>query len=311
VEPVHIPVMREEVLKYLNPSKRGIYLDCTLGGGGHSQAILDQCPDCKVIGIEQDWEAINTAQDKFKNYKGRVTLVFDNFANLKDILYRFRVSKAQGALFDLGISSDQLDNPARGFSFLQEGPLDMRMNQRINKTAAEVVNLSSQDKLEKIFREYGEERFAAQIARAVVQERQDGPIQYTGEFVGIVKKALPPDYRYGQNHHFATQVFQALRIEVNNELENFQKALNEVINYLDSGARIVVISFHSLEDRITKDCFKTWQKGCTCPPELPLCRCGKEPLLKILTPKPLLPSAEEIKNNPRAHSAKMRVGERI
>lgn len=302
----HIPVMLNEVITHLNLQQGGTYIDCTLGGGGHTSEIIKKIqPGGRVIGIDQDPNALQAAQNRLAMYKDRITFVHSNFYRLKDIVQENEVGEADGVLFDLGVSSHQLDEGDRGFSYMQDAPLDMRMNPQDKVTAENLVNELEELELARIIKEYGEERWAKRIARFIVENRQNKRIGTTGELVGIIKKAVPAGARR-EGPHPAKRTFQALRIAVNDELNRFAQTLRDTVDILKPGGRVCVISFHSLEDRITKEVFRDLAKDCICPPELPVCRCNKQKQIDIITSKPVLPGAQEIENNPRARSAKLR-----
>jgi len=303
----HIPVMSREVIDYLSVNKGGIYLDLTLGLGGHAIEILKSDPDVKLIGIDIDSEALSIAGERLKNYKDRIHIVHGNFADLDLILSENGISKVDKILADLGVSSIQLDKAERGFSFRLESNLDMRMDQSAGRPISYELNNESFDNLVKIIREFGEERWARRIAKNIVIEREKSPITTTKQLADLIVKSVP---RSNEDIHPATRTFQALRIYKNNELDNLKIGLDKAIKALKIGGRICVISFHSLEDRIVKEMFRTLEKGCICPPKTPKCVCGKKSTVKIITKKPLTPSEEEIKLNPRSRSAKMRVAEK-
>ncbi len=306
----HRTVLLQEAVEALQIKENGIYVDGTLGGGGHSEAILSRLKNGLLIGIDQDDRAIAAAGERLHPGKNRLLLVRDNFVHMDAILNQQGIEKVDGFLFDLGVSSPQLDEEERGFRYQEEAPLDMRMDRRQSLTAYEVVNEWPEGELTRIIREYGEERFARSIARRIVERRKTAPIATTGELVEVIKEAIPaPARRTGP--HPAKRTFQAIRIAVNRELEVLGKALHLAIERLKPGGRIAVISFHSLEDRIVKETFQEYAAGCTCPPDFPVCVCGKEPIVKIITRKPILPSEEEIETNPRARSAKLRVAEKV
>lgn len=297
--------MPKEVVEYLAPKPNENFIDCTLGGGGHAQAILSLTgPDGKLLGIDLDPEAIKAAKAKLQKYGERAVLINDNFKNLKKIIYDAGgFTQINGILLDLGLSSYELEDETRGFSFRGSAFLDMRFGAS-EKTAAYIVNQYKEENLTRIFKDYGEERYAKLIAREIVKERKVQPIRTTEQLVKIIEKVYPHNPK--SKIHPATKVFQALRIEVNHELENLQEILPQAMDLLVKGGRLVVISFHSLEDRIVKDFFKNEAKGCICPPKLPVCVCNHKPTLKILTKKIITPSLGEIKNNPRSRSAKLR-----
>ncbi|CCQ98184.1 S-adenosyl-dependent methyltransferase active on membrane-located substrates [[Clostridium] ultunense Esp] len=306
----HRTVLLQEAVEALQIKENGIYVDGTLGGGGHSEAILSRLKNGLLIGIDQDDRAIAAAGERLHPGKNRLLLVRDNFVHMDAILNQQGIEKVDGFLFDLGVSSPQLDEEERGFRYQEEAPLDMRMDRRQSLTAYEVVNEWPEGELTRIIREYGEERFARSIARRIVERRKTAPIATTGELVEVIKEAIPaPARRTGP--HPAKRTFQAIRIAVNRELEVLGRALHLAIERLKPGGRIAVISFHSLEDRIVKETFQEYAAGCTCPPDFPVCVCGKEPIVKIITRKPILPSEEEIETNPRARSAKLRVAEKV
>jgi len=300
----HIPVMPLEAVDALSIRPGGVYIDGTLGGGGHSALILEQLNgNGRLIGIDQDINAI-TATGKRIN----IEAVHDSFHNLSDILREKNIDKVDGVLLDLGVSSHQLDTPERGFSYRLPGYLDMRMNQDADLTAYEIVNTYTQEQLTEIFFTFGEERYSRRIARAIVNTRQHTPIETTLDLSAIIEKAVP---RQRDGPHPAMRTFMALRIAVNNELHPLDEALCSIVKYLNPKGRISVITFHSLEDRIVKKCFNRLAAPCTCPRDIPYCACGKTPELTVITKKPILPSPEEIAHNSRAHSAKLRVGEKI
>jgi 16S rRNA (cytosine1402-N4)-methyltransferase len=306
----HQPVLVKEVLEYLDPKPNENFVDCTLGGGGHAQEILKLTgPGGKLIGIDLDPEAIKAAKEKLKNFGDRAILINDNFKNLKQIIYDAGgFNQINGILLDLGLSSYELEDETRGFSFRGSSFLDMRFG-ATEKTAAYIVNQYKEENLTRIFKDYGEERYAKLIARDIVKERKITPIRTTDQLVKIIEKIYPHNPK--SKIHPATKVFQALRIEVNHELENLQEILPQAMDLLAKGGRLVVISFHSLEDRIVKDFFKNEAKGCICPPKLPVCVCNHQPNLEILTKKIIIPSLGEIKNNPRSRSAKLRAAIKI
>lgn len=303
----HVPVLSLEVIKYFISDKSGTYVDCTLGGGSHSELILNQLnKDAKYIGIDQDKDAIQESKKKLTGYK-QVKLIQNNFSNLSDILKNLGIKKINGLLLDLGVSSFQIDEKDRGFSYSQDTALDMRMNQSNNITASDILNDYSKDELTNIFYKYGEERNSKIIAGLIVKEREKEKITSTIQLKNIIEKVVYTKYKIKS----FSRIFQALRIEVNNELENLQIVLNDSINLLKTGGRIVVISYHSLEDRIVKRFLKYWENPCTCPDELPVCSCGNVPQLKIITKKAIRASMNEVKINSRARSALLRVGEKI
>jgi len=307
---MHIPVLVKEVLEILRCERPGIYVDCTVGAGGHARAILSASPESRLIGIDRDEEALEIARENLKEFGDRVILIHDNFINLDRILQETGTGEVDGILFDLGLSSIQLESAERGFSFQKEGPLDMRMDRRESTTAADLINTLPQEELEDLFRRYGEERWARRIATAIVKEREKHPITTTRELVDIIMNAVPQSYKFRRIHP-ATKVFQALRIAVNKELDNLKEALVKAVHMLKKGGRLCVISFHSLEDRIVKHTFRDLARGCICPPHIPVCVCGRKKLVSLITSRPITPEPEEIQLNPRARSAKMRCVEKI
>ncbi|MBE6065301.1 16S rRNA (cytosine(1402)-N(4))-methyltransferase RsmH [Clostridium cochlearium] len=306
----HISVLLDECIEGLNIKENGIYVDCTLGGAGHSKEILKRLSkEGKLVGIDQDEEALGAASEKLKEYEN-VLYKHSNFYYIKDVLEELQVGKVDGILMDLGVSSYQLDEKSRGFSYMQDAPLDMRMNKKSSLDAYEVVNFYDENKLAKIIKEYGEERFAKRIANFIVENRKNKKIETTGELVDIIKRAIPAKFRR-EGPHPAKRTFQAIRIEVNGELEILNKAIEDSVKGLKSGGRIAIITFHSLEDRIVKNKFKELEDPCICPRDFPICTCGRQPLVKIITRKPIEPSKEEVERNPRSRSAKLRIAERL
>lgn len=305
----HISVLLNETIDSLNIKPEGIYVDCTLGGGGHSTEILKRLsPQGRLIGIDQDNDALKAASEKLKEYKN-VTYVHNNFYNIDDILEELNINEVDGIMMDLGVSSYQLDEASRGFSYMSEAPLDMRMDRSKSFSAYDVINSYSEQELFKVIIEYGEDSFARNIARSIVKKRKDKPIETTKELVEIIDKAIPNKFK--KNGHPAKKTFQAIRIEVNKELDILDKAINDSVNRLKKGGRLSIITFHSLEDRIVKNKFKQLQNPCTCPPDFPVCVCGKKPVINIITRKPVEPTEEEKKENSRSKSAKLRVCEKI
>ena len=303
----HEPVLLDEVIKLLRPNKDGIYLDCTVGGGGHAEAILRTGGlSTRLIGVDRDSEAFKRSRERLEPFGGRVELHNDSFENIVGLLAG---RKMDGILMDLGVSSFMLDDPSRGFSFGADGPLDMRMDQSEPLTAAEIINSFREKELSRIFKKYGEEKFASRIARAIVKQRAEKPISTTLELAELVKSAVPRS-QYPRIHP-ATRVFMALRIAVNRELENLESAVNSAVEHLVTGGRLVVISFHSLEDRIVKRAFSALAKGCVCPPSMPICVCGKKPAVELLFKKPIIATPEETARNPRSRSAKLRAAQRL
>lgn len=306
----HISVLLSECIENLNINENGIYVDCTLGGAGHSSEIVKKLSEKgRLIGIDQDADALAAAKIRLKEYSN-VTYVHDNFYNIDSILKSLNIEKADGILMDLGVSSYQLDEASRGFSYMHDAPLDMRMNRDISISAYQVVNEYSEDKLYSVIRDYGEEKFAKKIAALIVKNREIKNINTTLELVEIIKAAIPAKFRR-EGPHPAKRTFQAIRIEVNKELEILEKAILDSVENLNVGGRIAIITFHSLEDRIVKTTFKKLQNPCECPKELPVCVCGKKPVLKIITRKPIEADEHELEINPRSRSAKLRVGEKI
>ncbi len=306
----HKPVLLEECIQGLNIRPDGIYLDGTLGGAGHSVEIAKRLTTGRLIGVDRDAVAIDAARKRLEPYRDRITLVHSNFKKLRHILEELNISAVDGMLFDFGVSSPQLDHIQRGFSYMADAPLDMRMNQEDRLTAYEVVNQWPRVELRRILYEYGEERYAPQIAAAIDHRRQDKPIETTLELVEVIRAALPAQ-ALREKQHPAKRSFQAIRIAVNDELNAIEEMMGEAIPRLNPGGRLVVITFHSLEDRIVKVAMNTAAKGCTCPPDFPVCVCGKKPQVKILTKKPVLSPKAELDENPRARSAKLRICEKL
>ncbi len=301
----HYSVMLRECIEGLQIDPAGIYVDCTLGGGGHSEAIAKRLTTGRLIGIDQDEAAIRAAGERLAPFDDRVTLVKNNFSNITAILWDLGIEHISGAMIDLGVSSYQLDTPERGFSYQNDAPLDMRMDTDAAKTAADVVNGYDEASLRRILRDYGEEQNAARIAFAIVEARKAHPIQTTFELVEIIKSVTPKKL-LAVGHHPAKKAFQAIRIEVNGELDAIAPSIEAAVERLRPGGRAAVITFHSLEDRIVKQTFASLATGCTCPPDFPVCVCGKKPIVALLNRKPILPSEDELSDNPRAHSAKLR-----
>ena len=310
IEFVHKSVMFDECMTALNIKPDGIYVDGTAGGGGHSSGIASRLTTGKLIAIDQDAAAIQAAGERLAPYGNNVILVRDNFENIAGVCASLGINKIDGVLLDLGVSSYQLDTADRGFSYNADAPLDMRMDKRKELSAYNVVNEYSAQQLKKIIYEYGEERFAPRIADLIVETRKDHKIETTGELVNVIKSAMPAKAKEG-GHHPAKRTFQAIRIEVNNELGVIEPALRDAVGMLSPGGRIVVITFHSLEDRITKQTMTSLASGCTCPRNFPVCVCGNKPVVKIISNKPIVASAEELEDNPRSRSAKLRVAEKI
>ena len=306
----HESVMKNEVLHYLNVHMEGVIVDGTLGDGGHTEFILkNTAPEIRVFAIDRDRSAIERARERLSPFQDRVTLAHGNLGDLKSLADQNGINRVAGLLMDLGVSSPQLDTPGRGFSIQHDGPLDMRMDPSQKTSAADLLEKLSDAELVAIIKNFSEERYSKRVVRAIRKEQAERPITTTGQLSRIVAKAVvsPRHTRI----HPATRTFQALRIAVNDELEQLKFALQDAIGLLSSTARMAVISFHSLEDRIVKTFFRDEQKGCSCPPKIPMCVCGRKQTLKILTRKPIVPSEEEVAQNPRSISAKLRVAERI
>ncbi|CCX40757.1 MAG: 16S rRNA (cytosine(1402)-N(4))-methyltransferase RsmH [Anaerotignum faecicola] len=306
----HISVLLNECIDNLNITPDGIYVDGTMGGGGHSLEIAKRLTTGRLICIDQDPNAHEAAGKRLAEYKDRITFVRDNFGNIANILDSLGIEKIDGMLLDIGVSSHQLDEAERGFSYQQDAPLDMRMNPDRPFSAYDVVNGYDEDELDRVIFTYGEERWARRIAQFIVKEREAKPIETTGELVDIIKKAVPKGARK-DGPHPAKRTFQAIRIEVNGELEVLQRAIDDVAARLAVGGRLCIITFHSLEDRIVKEAFRKQENPCICPPQFPVCVCGKKPLGRVITRKPILPSKEELEENPRSRSAKLRVLEGV
>ncbi|MBQ9973329.1 MAG: 16S rRNA (cytosine(1402)-N(4))-methyltransferase RsmH [Oscillospiraceae bacterium] len=311
MEFTHYSVMLQECLDGLDIKPEGIYLDGTLGRAGHSLRIVQQLKGAgRLICVDRDQAALDAAQERLKDHMDRVSLVHSNFADVDAILDGLGIQKVDGMLFDLGVSSPQLDDSTRGFSYMADAPLDMRMDQSQTMTAADVINGWSQDELRRILLQYGEERYAGLIAAAIVRRRQEKPVETTLELVDIIKAAMPGK-ALKEKQHPAKRSFQAIRIAVNDELTAVDRMISAAVPRLNKGGRLAVITFHSLEDRIVKTGLSAFAKGCTCPPDFPVCVCGKTPDIRLITKKPLLPSQEELTENPRSRSAKLRVAEKV
>ena len=306
----HRSVLLDECIEALNIKEDGIYVDGTAGGGGHSFEIAKRLTTGTLIAVDQDADAIEAAGKRLAPFADRVKIVRDNFSNLASVCASLGISKIDGLLLDLGVSSYQLDTADRGFSYMADAPLDMRMDKRAALDAFRVVNEYSEAELKRIIWEYGEERFSGRIAAKIVSQRAEQPIYTTGELVQLIKSAIPAGMREGGSHP-AKRTFQAIRIEVNKELNVIAPAIDSAVNLLDEGGRIAIITFHSLEDRIVKETFAAKASGCTCPRDFPVCVCGKKPQLRVITRKPILPSEKELSENHRSHSAKLRVAEKI
>ena len=307
----HISVMPEEVVTALVTDPAGTYVDCTLGGGGHASRISGLlAPEGRLIGIDQDTEAIRAASERLQSVKCHIQIVHDNFRHLGNILEDSGADSVSGVLFDLGVSSHQIDTVERGFSYMQDAPLDMRMNPEASFSAYDVVNTYAEEELCRIFREYGEERWSKRIAAFLVGARKEKPVSTTGELVDIICKAVPKAVRQAAGGHPAKRVFQAIRIEVNDELSILADAFRTAVRYLKPGGRIAIITFHSLEDRIAKQILKEMAQGCICPPELPVCMCHHRPEIRLLG-KPIQAGAKELLENSRSKSAKLRLAEKL
>ena len=307
----HRTVLKQEVIDFLKPQPGMLYLDGTLGSGGHAQAILNaSSPTGRLIGVDWDEEALKVARIRLKEFGRRVIFIRDNFKNVGRLLQSLNVTSLDGALLDLGVCSEQLEKADRGFSFLSEARLDMRMDRRKKESAFHLVNKLNASDLERIIRQYGEEKWARRVVRAIrLRRTRTRPITTTTELAEIVTSAIPRAH-HPKRIHPATRCFQALRIAVNDELGNLETFLQEIVKFLNPGAKIAIISFHSLEDRIVKRSFKSWAGECKCPPHLPQCVCGKEKMLETLTRSPIIPSPEEVRENLRSRSAKLRAAER-
>lgn len=306
----HYSVLLRECIEGLDIDPDGIYVDGTAGGGGHSFAIASRLDGGRLIAIDQDEAAIAAAGARLAPLGERATVVRSNFCEIANVCSDLGIDEIDGLLLDLGVSSYQLDTPERGFSYSSDARLDMRMDKRRSLSAYEVVNEYSEEKIKKILYEYGEERYSAAIASAIVKRREKAPIESTAELSDIIKYAIPPAAREG-GHHPAKRSFQAIRIEVNSELDVIEPAIRDAVSMLRAGGRIAIITFHSLEDRIVKQTFADLAKGCTCPRELPVCVCGRKPVIKQVNKKPILPSAAELEENPRSRSAKLRVAVKL
>ena len=308
----HKSVLLNETIENLNINPDGIYVDGTLGGGGHAYQVASRLSEKgRLIGIDQDADAIAAAGERLKEFGDKITIIRSNYANMKEELHRIGVEKVDGIVLDLGVSSFQLDTPERGFTYRDENaPLDMRMDDRQSLTAKDIVNGYSEMDLYRIIRDYGEDKFAKNIAKHIVQERAKKPIETTGELTEIIRASIPMKVQVTGGHP-AKRTFQAIRIELNKELEVLQNNLDDMIDLLNPGGRICIITFHSLEDRIVKTNFKRNENPCTCPSDFPVCVCGKKSKGKVVTRKPILPSEEELEVNSRSKSAKLRVFERV
>lgn len=307
----HVTVMLKESVDNLVWDRDGIYVDGTLGGAGHSREILSRLSaKGRLIGIDRDTNALLFASEKLKDYKEQTLLIHSNFSEIKNKLQSNGIDKVDGVLLDLGVSSPQLDDAHRGFSYMQDAPLDMRMDVTSCVTAQDIINTYPENAIRDIIQKYGEERWASRIASFIIRERENSPITTTGQLVEIIKSAIPAAARR-EGPHPAKRTFQAIRIAVNRELEEVENVLPDIVDMLNPGGRVCVITFHSLEDRIVKDSFKKMADPCTCPLEFPVCVCKKVPLVRIITRKPIVPTSQELADNPRARSAKLRVAEKL
>ena len=306
----HISVLLDETIDGLDIKPDGIYVDGTLGGGGHSYEILRRLsPKGRLIGIDQDGEALKAAGERLKKFENQITLVRSNYCEIDKVLKELNVEKVDGILLDIGVSSYQLDNLERGFSYKSDAPLDMRMDTRQELTAADVVNTYSENELFKIIKDYGEDKFAKNIAKHIVLARKENPLETTKELSEVIKRAIPMKVQ-AKGGHPAKKTFQAIRIEVNQELTVLKESIDKMIDLLKPNGRICIITFHSLEDRIVKTKFRENENPCTCPPNFPVCVCGKKSKGKVITRKPIIPSEDEIEENKRAKSSKLRIFER-
>ena len=307
----HVSVLFDECMEGLNIKPDGIYVDGTLGGGGHSSGICERLgPNGTLIGIDRDQDALNAASKRLEKYNCKKIFVQSNYSDIAQVLEELEIDEIDGALLDLGVSSFQLDNPERGFSYMNDAPLDMRMSQSDSFTAADVVNDYDKKELTNIISKYGEERWASRIADFIVKARADKPLESTFELVDVIKAAIPASARR-TGPHPAKRTFQAIRIEVNDELGQLERAVEEFCDVLAPKGRLCIITFHSLEDRIVKDIFNQRANPCTCPKEFPVCVCGKKADIKKVTGKPIVSSEEELEDNPRARSAKLRIAQKI
>ena len=310
MEFVHKSVLLDECIEALNIRPDGIYLDGTLGGAGHSYEIASRLTTGRLIGVDRDTVALQAASQRLAEFADRVTTVHSNFCEIDAILDGLNLTGVDGMLFDLGVSSPQLDDAQRGFSYMADAPLDMRMNRDDALTAADVVNTWPQEELRRILFEFGEERYAPLIAAAIVRRREQSPIETTMELVDVIRSAMP-GAALREKQHPAKRSFQAIRIAVNDELGSVDRMLQAALRRLNPGGRLAVITFHSLEDRIVKNAMQAAAKGCVCPPEFPVCVCGKKPLVKLVSRKPIVSGSRELEENPRARSAKLRVCEKL
>lgn len=306
----HVSVLLHETVDGLQVKPAGVYVDGTLGGGGHSYEICKRLDsDGKLIGMDQDAEALEAAKEHLREFEDRTTFVKSNYEQMGQVLKEQGIGKVDGIILDLGVSSYQLDNAERGFSYREDAPLDMRMDREQQMSAREIVNGYSQEELIRVIREYGEERYAGSIARNICRHRENKPIETTFELVEIIRTSMPAKARNGKGHP-AKRTFQAIRIECNRELEVLEEALEHMVDLLDDGGRLAIITFHSLEDRLVKTSFRRYENPCICPPDFPICVCGKKSKGKVITRKPIIPSDEEAERNTRAKSAKLRIFEK-
>ena len=307
----HVSIMVREVLEALEPERGGIYVDCTAGGGGHSFEIAARLPEGgRIVCLDRDDEAIEACTKRLEPYSDKFTIVKTNFGGLAAALDLISVEKIDGIMWDLGVSSHQLDDGDRGFSYSKEAPLDMRMDQTQQKSAYDAVNYYDERELTRIIRDYGEERFAQRIASAISRKRAEKPIETTTELADIVSGAIPAAQRMKEAQNPARRTFQAIRIEVNGELDAIAPSIEAAVERLNPGGRLAVITFHSLEDRIVKETFRKLSSGCTCPPDFPVCVCGNKPKIKLLSRKPIIPAEDEQEANPRSRSSKLRTAEK-
>lgn len=306
----HCPVLLNECVQALNIRPDGIYLDGTLGRAGHSSEIAKRLTSGRLICVDRDQTALDAARKRLAPWLDRVTLVHSNFDRVDKIMDELSLPGADGMLFDLGVSSPQLDDEGRGFSYMRDAPLDMRMDQGAGLTAADVVNDWSREELRRIIAQYGEERYAPQIAGAIARRRADKPIETTLELVEVIRDAMPPK-ALREKQHPAKRTFQAIRIAVNDELSSVERMLQRAVPKLNRGGRLAVITFHSLEDRIVKLGLASFARGCTCPPDFPVCVCGKTSVIRLVNKKPIQPNEQELEENPRARSAKLRIAEKM
>ncbi len=306
----HVTVLLNEAVDILDIKPDGIYVDGTLGGAGHSLEIVKKLISGKLICFDQDINAISAAKEKLKDFMDKTILVHSNFENLREELNKLGIESIDGFLVDLGVSSHQLDVPERGFSYMQDAPLDMRMDNNAEFSAYDVVNTYSEAELKRVIKDYGEENWSARIAKLIVERRATMPIRTTFELVDAIKAAIPKKMR-DENQHPAKRTFQAIRIEVNRELDVIEKTLLAAVDMMNEGGVLAVITFHSLEDRIVKNVFKKLQYSCTCPPEFPVCICNSKQVVEIITRKPILPSENEVEMNPRSRSAKLRAARKL